>query len=137
MLLVEFIMNLIFRLMPVVGMGLILFVVPTLALATLVLSVIVDKAKGFLLNFGCFIGYLIWLVAIFAIMLNFSIGKAPWWIPAIELGLLLGSIPHGIMLIYASRTKNRWNFWVGILGLTTTILATVGIGLLCYSARFF
>ena len=53
-------MNLIFRLMPVVGMGLILFVVPTLALVTLVISVIVDKTKGFLLNFGCFIGYLIW-----------------------------------------------------------------------------
>ena len=123
--------------MPVVGMGLILFVVPTLALATLVISVIVDKTKGFLLNFGCFIGYLIWLVEIFALMLYSPIGKAPWWIPAMELGLLLGSIPHGIMLIHASRTKNRWKIWVGILGLSTTILATVGFGLLCYSARFF
>ncbi|MGE4565350.1 MAG: hypothetical protein AB7F32_10810 [Victivallaceae bacterium] len=130
-------MELIFRLMPVVGMILILFIVPTLVLTTLVFAVIADKMRGLLLNIGGFITYLLWFGAGIALIFTAPFGDLPWWFPFLMFWLLFGSIPHTILLVRGMREENRWKFRAALLGMITTILASCGIELLCYSARFY
>lgn len=117
-------------------MGLILLVVPTLALLTLVFAAIYGKMCGFMQCFGYFVGYLLWFCAGFALLFVLPFDDVPWWFPFFLFWLLFGSIPHMIILIKGRREENRWKFRAGLLGVITTILASFGIEMLFYAGRF-
>ncbi len=135
-------MGLILWLMLVTGMGLILFVVPALTLATLVVAAISGKMNGFMRSLGHIIAYLFWFGAGVALLLTLPrdfawLDSLPWWFPLVMLWLLLGCIPHVIILIRARREKNRLEFWVGLLGTITTALASLGIEMIFNGTRLY
>lgn len=123
--------------MPIAGMGLLLFFTPLLVLATLVFAAITEKVSGIVRTLGYFIGYLLWLCAGMGGILMTPLKSSQWWIGILMCWLLLGSIPYGMLYANGRKTNNRPKSLVGTLGLAATITATIGTGLLCYSARFF
>jgi len=125
------------RFIPIVGMVLLLFAVPVLTLLTLVVAAINEKISGFLQSFGIFVGYLLWLGVGMALVCLLPLGQTSWWLPVLIFWLLPGSLPHGLIWLKGMRARNRRMAWVGTLGGVATVTATVGIGLLCYSARFY
>lgn len=130
-------MDFLCRLMPVAGMGLLLFLTPILVLITLVFAAIAEKMSGTVQNLGYFIGYLLWLCIGMGGILILPFGNSQWWLVVLLFWLLLGSIPHGMLYIKGRKSKNRVLSLTGASGFAATITATTSIGLLCYSARFF
>ena len=130
-------MDLLCRLMPIAGMGLLLIFVPLLALITFVFAAKSEKGSGVIQSLGYFIGYLLWVGIGFGFLLITPLGNSQWWIGYLMFWLLLGSVPHGILYIQGRRSNNRPKSLAGVFGFMTTASAILAIGLLCYSARFF
>ncbi len=132
-------MDFLCRLIPVVGMGMFLLVAPLLALVSLFYAVRQGGLYCFLGNFFAFIFYPAWLGFGFYLLLLPQIKEATenWWVLLITLFSLAAAIPHIGIWVNGRREDNRRRTLAGIFGTAAIISATVGVGLLCYSGRFY
>ena len=90
----------------------------------------------FLISAAIFILYPIWLALLGWLFWAHSLDTANWWPIAFCILLLPASIPHALIGFAGHRAHDRKQLATGICGTAATLLGSIGIGLICWSARF-
>ncbi|MDR0932504.1 MAG: hypothetical protein LBM70_05715 [Victivallales bacterium] len=126
-------MELIYWLIPVVGVWCIFVVVPVFLLATLSIAIVADKMWLIAVSVGYFIIYVFYFEAIVALNFIYSTNAFQWLLFSLAFMAFGGSIPYIVVLCTNLKKQDRWTLRAGILGVAATILAASGILMFDYS----